>query len=665
MSAPAHGAAGSEAGADFHLYALFHLNLLFSSLEEADRGTVIDRCYRPLLALAEQARIPVGIEASGMTLEIIEQLAPDWIDRLRTLMDEGLAEFVGSGQAQLIGPLAPADVVEANLHVGLETYERLLGLRPRLALVNEQAYSAGLVGHYRRAGFAGIFMDWDGCATHHPEWPRHLRLRPQHALGTDGETIPVLWTSTIAFQKVQRLAHGDMEEADYLAYVRKHKSSGAHIFPVYGNDAEVFDFRPGRFHTEAKIEGGESEWTRIERAFSALAADPGTQFVRPSEALARAENYGAGHPLRLETPGCPIPVKKQHKYNVARWAVTGRDDLAANTRCWQLYRALKAGETGPGPYTSPGWRRLCELWASDYRTHITPARWARFHADLGAPTPGSRRCSETGLAENLPPEVVVERGTRQLRVKTPAADALFDLRKGLSLTRVAFGGDEPVLGTLPHGYYEDIGFGADWFSGTTILETPARPKVTDLAPVAAGVHHDAEEDAVRIAAQIPTPLGPIAKEIRIFLRRPMLKYSLTLAWEEWPSGSLRLGNFTLLPEAFDGETLQMRTHNGGREPERFGLAGQKVDLGAPVSFLVSARSGLGLTEGWIELGDGARRVRIDVDMTRAALMGLVTHAQVDRSFFCRVSLSAMEMDDTRKPLEENHAPRQFEFSVSG
>jgi hypothetical protein len=52
-------------------------------------------------------------------------------------------------------------------------------------------------------------------------------------------------------------------------------------------------------------------------------------------------------------------------------------------------------------------------------------------------------------------------------------------------------------------------------------------------------------------------------------------------------------------------------------------------------------------------------------MAQAALLGLLTHARVDDRFFCRLSLSAMEMDDTRKPLEDSYAPRQFEFSVSG
>ena len=38
---------------------------------------------------------------------------------------------------------------------------------------------------------------------------------------------------------------------------------------LYASDAEIFDFRPGRFRTEEKL-SGESEWARLEQAFAAV-----------------------------------------------------------------------------------------------------------------------------------------------------------------------------------------------------------------------------------------------------------------------------------------------------------------------------------------------------------------------------------------------------------
>ena len=45
------------------LFTVFHLNLAYSSLEEAQHPQVIRDCYWPLLRLAERYHVPLGIEA--------------------------------------------------------------------------------------------------------------------------------------------------------------------------------------------------------------------------------------------------------------------------------------------------------------------------------------------------------------------------------------------------------------------------------------------------------------------------------------------------------------------------------------------------------------------------------------------------------------------------
>jgi hypothetical protein len=104
---------------------------------------------------------------------------------------------------------------------------------------------------------------------------------------------------------------------------------------------------------------------------------------------------------------------------------------------------------------------------------------------------------------------------------------------------------------------------------------------------------------------------------------------VTFDWSDWGKGSLRLGHVTLLPDAFDWEKLSLTTHNGGKDCETFSLKDSLVDHGAPVSFLVSSSHGLGLTEGWAEIGDGKTTIRIDVDRATAPLLGFLTH-QADR-----------------------------------
>ena len=209
MNAPLFAHELEASSATLHLFALFHLNLAFSSIEEGQRIDVIKRCYWPLLNLAE-AHGPIGIEATGFTLEEISSRDPTWIAKFRELIQRGKAELIGSGYTQIIAPLVPARVTEENLAIGNEVYERLLGIGPHLALVNEQAYSGGLVGLYLDAGYRALLMDWDNPSAHHPEWPVEARYRAERALGSDGRTIALLWTNTVAFQKLQRFAHGDI-----------------------------------------------------------------------------------------------------------------------------------------------------------------------------------------------------------------------------------------------------------------------------------------------------------------------------------------------------------------------------------------------------------------------------------------------------------------------
>jgi hypothetical protein len=644
------------------VYALFHLNLAFSSIEEEDRPKVIERCYWPLLRLAEEIGIPIGIEATGFTLERIAAIDPGWIGTLRRLIGEKRAGFIGSGYVQLIGPLVPAAVNRANLRLGHKTYERLLGLKPTLAMPNEQAYSGGLLPLFAEAGYRALVMDYDNCAHHHPEWPRGLRYAPQSVIGAEGTRLDLIWTNTVAFQKVQRLAHGELEPADYIRYIRSQIGGERRAFALYGNDAEVFDFRPGRMATEAPLSAAR-EWDRLAKAFGALQSETQIEFLLPEALLARNWPNRAGAPIRLETPNCPIPVKKQHKYNITRWAVTGRDDLDINSRCYRLYHAIETEGD------DEAWTTLCGLWASDFRTHITPKRWSKYHQALAAAETQFTAPPRMSAAPRTPRAnlATVTQGERMLEVETPMLKARLKLARGLALDAVWFGAfdrreSHPLCGTLPHGHFDDVRLAFDWYSGTLIYDRPAQSKITDLAPVTPEIAYD-DDGAPLISAVIETPLGKIRKSLRFALDAPRIDYDITLDWTEWSHASLRLGNFTLLPRAFDPATLALHTQNGGDAVERFSLADGPVDHGAPVSLQVSANCALGMTGGWAEIGDERRRLRVSVDQDTAALVGLVTARSVHESQFCRLSLSALEFDETRRTSPDAIHPRRFRFSL--
>src|SRR6185312_10276806 len=650
MNAPLHGI---EMGAKsaLEVFAFFHLNLAFSSIEEEQRGEVIARCYWPLLEFAERVG-PIGMELSGYTLEEIAARDPEWIGRAKSLIARGRIELIGSGFSQMIGPLVPARVTQENLRLGNETYERLLKVRPRLALVNEQAYAAGLVGLYRDAGYDAIIMDWENPAAHHPDWPAETQYLPQRARGNDGRDIALIWSNTTLFQQLQRLVHGDIGLDKYLDFVRCRASQESRALCLYASDAEIFGFRPGRFKTEEVLSG--DEWGRLVSAFSAVAKE--ARLVRPSDVLSLSRLPGAGQTLSLESAECPVPVKKQRKYNLARWAVTGRDNLAINAACQRIWRGMIADEN------KADWKELCYLWASDFRTHITQRRWDGFVERLKAAD------ARWGI-KVAPPQRPLDGAQvtdRHIEISTPSLSAQLDRRRGLALSMLRFAGHPcAALGGLPHGYFDDIALQADWYTGDCVWEGPGEHKTTDLDWAETRIEKTAGGD-VLVEGRVETPHGTIEKRMRFLAGSPRVEFDLSFDWAGWEKGVLRLGHFTLLPEAFDLKELRLSTNNGGAT-EHFTLAGQPIDHGAPVSFLVSSSFGLGMTEGWARIGDDATALRFEVDRCCAPLLGLLTHrparrAGGDQSLFCQLQLSALELDDTRKPAAYLAGPRRFRFS---
>lgn len=666
---PAPSQRAAQPTAPLLLVCLFHLNLAFSSLEEKDQAEVIRRCYRPALELAGETGFPIALEATGWTLRRIAALDPGWIEGARELLAAGRLELVGSAHAQCIAPLLPAEVNAWNLRLGRETYAELLGASPRVALVCEQAYSPGLVPLYLAAGYEAIVVDWDNAYRSHPEWPSKHRLHPQRAVG-GGTSIPVLWSESIAFQKFQRFAHGELALDRYVQYVctrtRDGDASGGGAVMLYANDAEVFDHRPGRFAAEPEM--GEREWDRIATGLRALRAEGVGVPALPSDMLRLFDAPGAGHELSLEAPGQPIPVKKQDKYNVSRWAVTGRDDVGVNTRCWRLYERLRAARC-----TDPEvWRTLCELWASDFRTHITDLRWNALLERLEeverrwAPASvGGSAAARVGRANRGKSSSTAVSSTDSVELCAGPLTVRLNPRRGLAIASFADAsvGDRALLGTLEHGYFPTIELGADFYSGHLVLEPPLAHKVTDLERVRPEIGRDVRGRPYA-RARIQTALGPIEK--RVALDPEGVEVEWTLRWHELPLGSLRLGHVTLLPEAFDASTLWYATHNGGPALEHHPIAGPPFDHGAPVSALVSCRQGLGMTEGVVLLGDAEREVRVEVDQSLARPLALVSWTPGAERWLLRLSFALAGLDDTRRGTirRDPDAPQGMRLRIS-
>ncbi len=644
-----------------NLFTVFHLNLMYSSIEVAERPKVIRQAYTPLLDMIEHDGLRLGLELPALTLELIAELDPEWVRRLGALWAAGRCEVVGAGYTQMIGPLWPSALNLKNYTYGMDVYERLLGKRPELVLFNEQAYSSALLPACAAAGFKGVIMEWDNPASLHPTWRNEWRYHP-HYVQHGHVRLPLLWNASICFQKVQRYVHEEIAQAELLDYLVQHQAPAERFLCLYGGDAEVFDYRPGRYQNEAVLQGG--EWRRMAEGFKAACALPDTRMVLPSEVLGDLSHPMAGQNLRLETAACPVPVKKQEKYNINRWAVTGRNDLDANTRCLRIFHAL---EKKGLPCAADQWRELLFLCSSDFRTHCRPARWADFENRLAAletalGLPAKRENLITAPASG--PRLSVRQEHRFLIAEQAGARLVLNCHRGLAVQSCHYDAVSPrsLFGTVDHGYFSRIDLSADFYTGNVVAELPARPKVTDLGRVAPEIGSDAECPLV-VTGQIETPLGPVRKQLRWQPDERWLETRYDIQWTEPFMGSLRLGHLLLNPAAYDRDTLfhNMHGHDGG--PAALRLAGQgNFDHGRAINPLISAAHGFGLPEGKTCLGDDSIRINVTVDTDLALPLGQIAYYETGTETFTRLCFSLSEMDETRL-LGPQARPGGWQFAV--
>ena len=633
-------------------YMIFHLNLGFSSIEEDSRPDTIKSCYYPLLNLIENSKHPIGIELTGWTLKEINKLDNAWIKKFKTLLISGKCELIGSGYSQIIGPLVPYSVNKWNQKLGIDTYFQILGIRPELVLVNEMAYSTSLVNLYKEFGYKGLIMDRDNVKL-----SLDSEKLPSHARGVGNQEIPILWSDTTLFQKMQYYAYGDISINDYLDYLNKRANEGDSLFPIYCNDAEVFDYRPGRFKEERPTHP-DGEWARIEKLLSALSSKINMEFVKPSDALKNSKKnkkiLGA-----LNSASHPIPVKKQAKYNISRWAVTGRNDLWLNTMCYRIEKELTILKNND----SKEWKKLCYLWSSDFRTHITKKRWDKVNNKMGKFLKKYGKSSIltddifinetkkglksfTGKNEDI--EISLSEDKIFLHIVTKNLKLILNLRRGLAIKNLAFSSHkfEECIGTLSHGYFSSISLGADFYSGGTVIELPTeRTRLTDLEKVKPMIYEKSNGD-VQICTEIKTSLGVITKSIEVSAHDE--KISLNYGFPDWPEliGSFRLGIVTMLNE-FAHEETKLSFSNGGMHYETMDFTGQ-INHVDSASFLTSSSGGIGATDGKIKINNKNKCINLSWDPSESAVMPMLQKLTYEDKSLCRVYFSMKETDDTSK-----------------
>jgi hypothetical protein len=620
-------------------YLIFYMNLMFSALSDEERAVVLDRCMEPLLKLGED-KFPFAIQMSGLSLEHLARLRPKQLERLRYLVQSSNCEFIGNGYSQIIQPLIPWEVNLKNQELGMECYERVLGIRPTLATINEMAYSAGSARSFIECGYNGLIMEWNNPFKAHPEWDPSLRFTPQKVrIDHDIETN-LIWCDTILFQKFQRYVYSETMLSDYIDDLTKFKNQRG-VLCLYCSDAEVFDFRPSRYGIQKNPEG---EWHRIRRLLEVICTR-NDQLILPSEAINQFGLGGVG--LQLESSWQPIPVKKQDKYNINRWALTGTDDFSFNTRCFRLAKKYSEGEPN-----KEDWRNLCFLWSSDLRTHIEKHRWIEANSlmdSLEEKWASNRPYERVSYNVHLKP-LVKKDSNRFIKLDTKTQQLILDVQKGLSLREWSVNG-QSILGTLSHGFFDDISLAADFYSCHSVIEPQGKHKISDLCMVEPWIVDDLDGHyRIRVKCNVNDYSFNKQYLISKYENEFIIDQSIEIAYRS--KALIRSCHFTLIPGIWDQNTLFYESTLGGTAPEKFMLRNKSIDHSGILNQLVSSRFGFGVTTGKFRIGDKHHSILIQHDPTEAALIPhLVYLPQKNKTFMLRVIYSAQELDETFREAE--------------
>ncbi len=661
-------------------FLIFHHNLSFSSIPPEHYEYIIDHVYYPLLHMAASG-IPMGMEFTGETLETIHRLRPAYIDDLKSLIKKKQVELIGSAYSQTIFPLIPAEVNSWNLSFGLETYCKILGTCPTTAYINEQCYSESIPALFSKAGYRAIIFDWMNALQGH-DWPVSWRYVPVLHAPSD---MTILWSDSILFQKLQRTVWEDSPACQYFSFLEKHiknansdRNTNTYLC-LYCSDAEIFDYSPGTLLNEQKKTGAIK---RLNQLIETVSNRYDLHICLPSRILQQYSAEQLPHLQSITTPDYPVRTKKQDKYNVTRWAVSGREATRMNTQCFRLLDAIKTIEKDGGEDIHSLKKNLVKLWGSDYRTHTTDEKYEEFRnlmglclAQAGTDIIGIGRGGNTEACCAIVDEIqddskgiTAYEDDFYLRIHTGHTEISLLKKKGLAIERLCFPHicEMPLLGTVPHGYFNAITIGSDFFSGHIILIDQRGTQHTDLSchvPEVTYGKTEHEEIIIKNKRAMRLPGLSLNKQFRITDRGIEVTYDF-YAHDLRPA-SLRMGIWTLVPDTFERRSLHYSTRIGGEEKEIFSLSGTKVAQDSPVNHIVTARHCIGCTDGCLEMGDSQKKIVITTDHARLYAVPLIHYEEAPRladnltSFLCRAIYSICERDDVSNVFWKGHLRLSF------
>jgi hypothetical protein len=690
--------------------------------------------------------IKFGLEFTADTLEKIKKVDYTFIDKVKDLHNKGKCEFIGSGMSQAIFPLIPMEANIKNLGIGNKVYKNILEVIPETAYINEQTYSDGIAEIYDINNYKNLIMEFNNVDLFN-KYPKEYRYQ-SHKIKAGNNKLNMVWNNSIAFQKIQRYAFGTITLEEYLNYLYKqYDKDEERVFCLYGSDLEIFDYKPGNHdlkynnHNMIEIE----RWYKL---FEVLNNSSEFEFILPKEA---AHKYNSNRTITLSTAQYPIVCKKQPKYNVVRWAVSGLQNTKINTECNRIFNDINM-LTKFNMDNDELWKDLSILFGSDYRTNTTESKFSEYYELLGKVKTniknskmkiintdddndydfyllntnekkqdnfiyeceisfGKGRIFKDQVSLTIDNEEAslqlenvkyyTDNSIREcnLLFKVPALDSkqkvyckfisnktieksnkcnmcnnvietdkvkieFSKIKKGVIKNLILKDiSSKPALGEIEHGYYDDIRYSADYFSGHTILRQDTLKQITDLDGSVILFPEDITKYNIRIPVKSKTSgeFGELWKIYYIYINECRVDIEYNFRFNDIHPVFLRTGILTIKPDFFDINTLSYRTNNGGGT-EEYNLRNKEFNQIGEVSLNVSSNNCMGATEEIFSIYDNSKEVVIHRDNSLLYSVPMLDYREIDNEYLLRVYHSLSECDHTGRIFWRGHS--KFRMSIS-
>ena len=200
-------------------------------------GDVYERAYEPMLdALDRHPGVRLGLHYTGPLLDWLRAERPEFLERLRALVDRGQVELLGGGYYEPVLASLPERDRVGQLRKMADELERITGRRPRGAWLAERVWEPDLPNSLVTAGYAWTILDDNHFrAAAIPE----ERLWGPYTTDDQGHLLTVFGTEK---GLRYRIPFGDVD--DVIAYLRRHATEDGDRIGTMGDDGEKFGSWP-------------------------------------------------------------------------------------------------------------------------------------------------------------------------------------------------------------------------------------------------------------------------------------------------------------------------------------------------------------------------------------------------------------------------------------